>query len=299
MTVMGTSTSRRVSFKNILYATDFSPASESALPYVLGIARRYGSKVHALHVRFPATYPVVGPEALPQIMEAAEEQAKIDAEQLHTMFSEVPHDVTVGEGDLWPTINEIVRDKKMDLIVIGTHGRTGVGRALLGSVAEEIFRKAFCPVLTVGPHVSRDTARRLEMKQILYATDFSPESLEALPFAVSLAQEHEARLTLLNVAEEPKTGELVNPQHYAESTLRRLRQLVPAEAERWCEPGFLAERGPAAEKILEVATALGADLIVLGVRGAGGQMGTATHLANATAHRIVTQAQCPVLTVRG
>src|SRR6185312_6963956 len=182
MTAMGTSTSKRVSFQNILYATDFSPASVSALPYVLGIAKQYGSKVHALHVRFPATYPVVGPEALPQIVEAAEEQAKIDAAQLHTMFSEIPHDVTVAEGDLWPTIKEIVGANKMDLIVIGTHGRTGVGRALLGSVAEEIFRKAFCPVLTVGPHVSKDTERRLEMKQILYATDFSPESLEALPF---------------------------------------------------------------------------------------------------------------------
>jgi nucleotide-binding universal stress UspA family protein len=236
---------------------------------------------------------------MPQILEAAEEQAKIEAQELHEAFANVPHDVTISEGDLWPTISGLVREQKIDMIVIGTHGRTGVGRALLGSVAEEIFRKAPCAVLTVGPHVSKDTARRLEMKEILYATDFSAESLEALPYAVSLAQEHEARLTLLNVIGEPKTGDLVNPQHYVASTMRQLQKLVPAEAERWCEPRFAVEQGPVADKIMETAIALGADLIVLGVRGHRGDMGAATHLLRPTAHRVVTQAQCPVLTVRG
>jgi nucleotide-binding universal stress UspA family protein len=293
------STGTRVSLKSILYASDFSPASVSALPYVLGLAKQYGATVHALHVRFPATYPMVGPEAMPQILEAAEEQAKFDAQQLHDALANVPHDVTVSEGDLWPTMSEIIRKQKIDLIVIGTHGRTGVGRALLGSVAEEIFRKASCPVLTVGPHVSKDTGRRLEMKEILYATDFSPEAREALPYAVSLAQEHQARLTLLHVVGEPKVGELVNAVHYVDSTLRQLRELVPPEVDRWCEPKFLVEHGPAADKIMEAAIAIGADLIVLGVRSAGGNIGTATHLLRPTAHRVVTQAQCPVLTVRG
>ena len=160
------------------------------------------------------------------------------------MLTGVPHEVSVGEGEIWPMISEIVRKGKTDVIVIGTHGRTGVTRALLGSVAEEIFRRAACPVLTVGPHVSKDTERRLEMKEILYATDFSPESLAALPFAVSLAQEHQARLTLLHVVRPPKVGELVHAEQYAESTLRRLRTLVPAEAESWCEPNFKVEHGP-------------------------------------------------------
>jgi len=289
----------RVSFRNILYATDFSPASEAALPYAKGIAQQYSGKVHALHVRFPATYPIVGPEAMPQIIEAAEEQAKLEAQQLHSMFEGIPHDVTIGEGDLWPTLNKVLRDEAMDLIVLGTHGRTGLGRVLMGSVAEEIFRKAACPVLTVGPHVSKEAERRLEMREILFATDFSPESQRALPYAVSMAQEHQARLTLMNVAIAPKTGDLVNPQHFSEITLRQLQKLVPREAGWWCEPRFVVEHGQAAEKILEVALAIGADLIVLGVRGAEGKMGVATHLANPTAHRIVTKARCPVMTVRG
>ncbi len=294
-----TAAKARISLKNILFATDFSPAAEAALPYAIGLAQRYGGTVHGLHVRFPATYPVVGPEAMPQVLQAAEEQAKIEAQQLHAMLNGVPHEVSVGEGEVWPMISEIVRKGKTDLIVIGTHGRTGVTRALLGSVAEEIFRQAACPVLTVGPHVSKDTERRLEMKEILYATDFSPESLAAMPFAVSLAQEHQARLTLLHVVPPPKVGELVHAEQYAESTLRRLRTLVPAEAESWCEPNFRVEHGPEADKIMEVANSLGADLIVLGVRGAEGGMGAATHLMQSIAHQVVTQAQCPVLTVRG
>jgi nucleotide-binding universal stress UspA family protein len=294
-----TGTKTRISLKHILYATDFSPAAEAALPYVKGLSEQYGAKVHALHVRLPATYPIVGPEAMPQVIEAAEEQAKFEAQQLHEILASVPHDVSVGEGDLWPTITNMVRQQSIDLIVIGTRGRTGVGRALLGSVAEEIFRRAPCPVLTVGPHVSKDTQRRLEMKEILYTTDFSPESLSALPYAVSLAQEHQARLTILHVIGEEKVGELVHAGNYVESTLRRLRELVPAEAKSWCEPNFMVQHGSAADKILEVAIAQGADLIVLGVRGAAGHMGATTHLFRPTAHRVVTQAQCPVLTVRG
>jgi len=293
-----TGTRTRISLKNILYATDFSPAAASALPYVLGLAKGYGAKVHALHVRSP--YPlIVGPEAMPQIIEAAKEQAKFEAQQLHEILSTVPHDVLVCEGDLWPAITDMVQQQNIDLIVIGTRGRTGVGRAVLGSVAEEVFRRASCPVLTVGPHVSSDTERRLKMKEILYATDFSPESLSALPYAVSFAQEHEARLTILHVIGEAEVGELVHAENYFESTLRRLRELVPPEAKSWCEPSTRVEKGPAAEKILEVAIALGADLIVLGVRGAAVNMGATTHLSRSTAHRIVTQAECPVLTVRG
>jgi nucleotide-binding universal stress UspA family protein len=150
----------------------------------------------------------------------------------------------------------------------------------------------------VGPHVSKDTERRLEMKEILYATDFSPESLAALPFAVSLAQEHQARLTLLHVVGPPEVGELVHAEQYAESTIRRLRALVPAEAEFWCEPNCRAEHGPEADKILEVALALGADLIVLGIHGIADGASARTHLAESIAHRVVTQARCPVLTVR-
>ena len=288
----------RVALKNILFATDFSPAAETALPYAIGLANQYGAKVHGLHVRFPATYPIVGPEAMPQVIEAAEEQAKFEAKQIHEMLASVPHEVTIIEGDLWPSINEIVTKQNTDLIVMGTHGRKGVSRALLGSAAEEVFRKATCPVLTVGPHVSSNTDRRLAMKEIIFATDFSNESLAALPYAVSLAQEHQSNLTLLNVTGKREVEELVHAGQYKESTMRRLQALVPPGAELWCEPKCRVEEGAEAEKILEVAIAHGADLIVLGVKSPHGGMGAATHLLQSIAHQVVINAQCPVLTVR-
>jgi nucleotide-binding universal stress UspA family protein len=296
MTAVATKT--RIALKNILFATDFSPAAEAALPYAIGLAKQYGAKVHGLHVRYPATYPIIGPEAMPQVLEAAEELAKCEAKQLHEMLETVPHEVTVVEGELWPTLSEIVNQQKTDLIVMGTHGRTGVSRALLGSAAEEVFRKASCPVLTVGPHVSHNTERRLAMKQILLAMDFSPESLAALPFAVSMAQEHQANLTLLNVACKPEAGELVHAGQYVDSTMRRLQALVPADAELWCEPKCRVEQGTEAKKISEVAVALGADLIVLGVRSPQGGMGATTHILQSIAHQVVASAECPVLTVR-
>jgi len=235
---------------------------------------------------------------MPVVLEAAEEQAKFEAKQIHEMLETVPHEVTITEGDLWPTLSEIVDKQKTDLIVMGTHGRTGVSRALLGSAAEEIFRKASCPVLTVGPHVLHNAERRLTMKEILFATDFSPESLAALPFAVSMAQEHQSNLTLLNVTGKTEVGELVHAGQYAESTLRRLQSLVPPGAELWCEPKCRIEQGPESEKIMQVAIALGADLIVLGVHKPQGGLGATTHLLRSIAHDVVTKAECPVLTVR-
>lgn len=296
MTATGTQT--RISLKNILYATDFSAAAAAALPYVKGLSKQYEATVHAVHVRLPSAYPIVGPEMVPQAMEIAEEQAKFEAQELHEILANIPHSVSVTEGVLWPTITDMVNEKNIDLIVIGTRGRTGVGRALLGSVAEEIFRRAPCPVLTVGPHISKDTQRRLEMKEILYATDFSQESLNALPYAISLAQEHQARLTVLHVIPEQEVGELVHAGNYVESTARRLRELVPSEVKAWCEANFRVVQGPVAKKILEEATALGADLIVLGIAGQAGHRSTALHLFRPMAHYVVTQAECPVLTVR-
>jgi nucleotide-binding universal stress UspA family protein len=298
MSAVAVAAKTRIGLKNILFATDFSPVAAAALPYAVGMAKQYGAKVHGLHVRFPATYPIVGPEAMPHVIEAAEEQAKIEAKQLHEMLESVPHEVTVAEGELWPMLSEIVNWQKTDLIVIGTHGRTGVSRALLGSAAEEVFRKATCPVLTVGPHVSHNTERRLAMKQILLAMDFSPASLAALPYAVSMAQEHQSNLTLLNVTCKPEVGELVHAGQYLDSTMRRLQTLVPAGADLWCAPECRVEQGEEAKKITEVAIALGADLIVLGVRSPQGGVGAITHLLQSIAHQVVVNAQCPVLTVR-
>ena len=125
------------------------------------------------------------------------------------------HHSYVRHGQVWKNLAGIIDENKIDLIVVGTHGRSGLGKLLLGSVAEDILRHASCPVLTVGPKVSgraklpalpargRDLAPvELELQQIVFATDFAQYSLYAAQEAVALAEEFRSRLTLLHVIED-------------------------------------------------------------------------------------------------
>jgi nucleotide-binding universal stress UspA family protein len=176
-------------------------------------------------------------------------------------------------------------------MVIGTHGRTGASKLLMGSVAETIFRHAPCPVLTVGPETTGEPDSIADLHEILFPTDFSAESLAALPYAISLAQQDDARLYLMYVAGRSQRGETL-----LES---QLRNLVPPDAKLFCEPKVFVETGPPAERILALAEELGTDLIVLGVKQAPLAFEASAHLPQATAYKIVSHATCPVLTVRG
>jgi nucleotide-binding universal stress UspA family protein len=134
------------------------------------------------------------------------------------------------------------------------------------------------------------------MHEILYATDLATDSPAAAPYAISLAQENQAHLVLLHVMEGPKTGELMDTPEVVDLKERKLQQLVPQHADLWCDPTYIVEQGPAAEKILDVAKRRHTALIVLGAKPAGW---LSTHFNVGTIHKIVSEATCPVLTVRG
>lgn len=289
----------RIQLKNILFMTDFSSAADAAAPYAAELAKRYGAKLHALHVRPPVINPMTPPETWKGLEEAAEIVAERRRHELLNTFAGVQTEILINEGDLWSNVAAAIEGCNIDLIVMGTRGRSGIGKLLLGSIAEEIFRQAPCPVLTVGPHAPTEPKRGGEFTRILFATDFTPESVAAASYAISLAQECQAYLTLLHVIAEPKPGDFVGPAELTASSEQLMRNLVPPEAELWCVPRYVVERGKPAEKILEVAASQGADLIVLGVRQPSGVPGAATHLPIATAHKVVSQAPCPVLSVRG
>jgi nucleotide-binding universal stress UspA family protein len=291
-------TRTRIELGNILFTTDFSAAAMLAAPYAEALAKRYGAKLYALHVHAPVVNPMTPPESWPTLEEAAEAAEKTQREDLAKTFEGINADVLIKEGALLPRVRDLIEARNIDLVVMGTRGRTGVAKILLGSVAEEVFRQATCPVLTVGPKAA-EMPKGGEFTEIVFATDFTPESLAAAPYAISLAQEFQAKLTLLHVIEDPKVGELVRAEELEAGSLNRLRELAGGETELWCTPRFVVEHGQAAEKILDVARRKHADLIVLGVRGAGRIPGAKTHLPIATAHKIVSQAECPVLTVRG
>jgi nucleotide-binding universal stress UspA family protein len=288
----------RIQLKNILFCTDFSPTAEGAFHYAAEFARHFGAKLHAIYVRNSDNYVIAFPEggSIPPGFTLAQAREKL--KNLLDPLADIDRGVLVKEENVWSALASVIENNEIDLIVAGTRGRTGVAKLVLASHAEEIFRRAPCPVLTVGPHSSAHLPNGSTIKEILYATDFSPESAAAAPFAISLAQEYQARLTLLHVIVDPRTGDLVQPREPVASSERFLRDLVPPEAGLWCEPRFLVEQGPAAETILDLARLRKVDLIVLGVRRPAGVLGVATHLPVATAHKVVSRADCPVLTAR-
>jgi nucleotide-binding universal stress UspA family protein len=288
----------RITLKNILFATDFSPGSNAAFPYAVSIARQYGAKLCAAHVISSEAHLLLAPEAWPALSLQEEQRIRGQFDRLEEKLHGVPHSVLVRTGDAWKVLSGLVKEQEIDCLVVGTHGRTGFQKFLMGSVAEEIFRHASCPVLTVGPQVRFKTEAPPEFKHIVFATDFSQASLAALPYALSLAEENEAQLALLHILERPALGG-VDLESNAAFLLQRLQDLVPPEAEVWCDAACFVEYGEATDRILDFARSRNADLIVLGVRPMKGKLDVSTHLATNTAHKVVAHATCPVLTVRG
>lgn len=283
----------RVVLRNILMAVDFSPSSHAALQYASAIVRRYGSRIYLAHVIRPDAYQLVSPDAVDTVLDQARHYAEQQLAKIliSGRLRGIPHQVLLGQGELWTVFSKLIEEHEIDLIGVGTHGRTGLEKMLIGSVAERVFRLATCPVLTVGPKVSGVVPEEAELRQILYATDFTSAAECAAAYALSLAQEHQAQLTLLHVADHARESARLDAPAIAE----RLQALVPPEAELWCTPKCVVEVGPPADGILKAAEQHKADLIVLGVRQPDHSF---SHLPPATAYKVVCRAPCPVLTVR-
>lgn len=284
-----------IALKDIVFATDFSPAAENALLYAADLARRFHAELHVVNAVEPANYSLP-PETWHTADEAREFETKKLRTFLQTSFPEVESEVQLWEGTVSQVLTSAIDRDVADLVVLGTHGRDGVGKLLLGSSAEEILRNAPCPVLTIGPHAKPE--QQWQLNEILFATDFSPASLSGARYAIALAQEYGARLTLLHVIEPRKTDELVHESDLTASSARLLRNLVPEGVELRSELRCEVKQGVPAEKILEVAQQIQAGLIVLGARRASGVPGAASHLPIATVHKVIAHAPCPVLTVR-
>jgi len=295
MTTAAVRAEELIQLKNLLYVTDFCQPSEAALPFASALARRYDATVHALHVLTLNRY---APGVV--AFEAETEAARGYMQQVESQLANVKHHMILERAvDVWAGVEQATQDTAADLIILGTHGRTGAQRFLLGSVAENIFRRSLQPVLTVGPGVRTSAHHGGRFHRILFATDYSPASLVAAPYAISLAENNQARLLLLHVAPtiEPGKSDRKSERSVAEM-IQRLYDTVPANAELSIPPEVSVEYGDPADKIIEAAWHRSADLVVLGVRSAHGHLASATHVERATAHEVVARATCPVLTVR-
>ena len=283
----------RISLKRVLFATDFSSASEAVLSHAVAIARRYRSKLYVGHVTPPELYKSVPGEILKEAVKQTREHVQHEMSHFIRMggLRQLRHRTLLEEGDVVEVLLRLVREHAIDLLVIGTRGHRGVKRMLLGSVAEKVFREAPCPVLVVPP----SAGERGRVGRILYPTDFSQRSLQAAPYAFSLARHFRAKLILLHVVQGPAIHSVDELNRRRKLIENRLRKSVLEKGDLEFEPVLAVEFGEPGQRIRKIAAEWQAGLIVLAVRRAER---TAAHLTEGTAYKVVRQAPCPVLTIR-
>jgi nucleotide-binding universal stress UspA family protein len=308
-----------IEIKTILCPVDFSDHARRALDQAVAIARWYDSTITVFHVHAappPAAYGLESPPPVGMVL-TQEDRERLTAAMARfaetATESGVPIEFAIGQGT--SAANEILRQAssmRADLLTIGTHGRSGFDRLLLGSVTEKVLRKAQCPVLTVPQRLPDAVpAAPVVFTRILCPIDFSDSSLHALNYAMSLAQEADARLTLLHVmvydlaAEAPEmydtaiadrrltvTDYRTRCEQYAKD---RLQAVVPDTVRAYCTVETMLATGRPYREILRVAAEQQADLIVMGVQGRGA---ADLMLFGSTTQHVVRQATCPVLTLR-
>ena len=287
-----------ITLNRILFATDFSAASEIAFEYAKSIAVRYRAQMYVVHVIDLDAFDLISSESSTEVLKQAHDQARQKIAGMLTkpgVPSEQCH-IVVTHGVVPEALTGIMRQYEIELAILGTHGRRAFKKLLLGSVAEEVFRLSPCPVLTVGPKTA-PVATNVKLQHVLYPVEFAPDPSDAANYAISLAERYGAKLTIMNVAEDMQT--CANQQ-----------EPFPMPAGRWIEDHIsktsdLASRlyfergfGPAAKAILNFASNAGVDLIVLGIKRQDPT--TAAHLPKPdTAYALVSGAPCPVLTILG
>src|SRR5581483_10137012 len=289
-------TAPRLLLKNILFATDFSPVSDKASSFAVALAQKYGSKIYVTHI-LPEPQPGV---AHPDDISKRDEQIRSEAERWLAdfrscdLFKRVSHEEVLLQGDMIETLMATIQQKEIDLLVLGTHGRSGISELIMGSIAEKIFRHISCPVLTVGPKCEFAESHAVNIERVLFATDLA-HGPHALPYALSLAEENGAHLLMLHVIQGTVMFEDAVPDEWSDKAKKNLSEMLPADLNLKYEPTFLTAVGTAAEEIVNVAVDERADIIVMGVHTGPS---SASHVPWAIAHQVVGHAPCPVLTVK-
>jgi nucleotide-binding universal stress UspA family protein len=296
----------QVQLKSILVATDFSQASEKALNYAVAIARKYDSKVYLVNVVSALAVATASADVMVRSSEFAAAEIEAVKERLKKggTLDGITFETLVPEGDIWEELEKVIKSEQIDLLVIGTHSRTGITKLALGSTAELIFRKATCPVITVGHHCLDEARVDLtNERRILFPTDFSEQSLRPLPYALWLARRRRARLVVLSpasthhhaLAHSADVAKNLQTDATAEC-IDRMRSLIPASYLE-LEPLYVTKSGEHAEMILRTAQEHDVEGIVMGITHTK-YVHALARLPWSTAYNVVCGAKCPVLTVR-
>jgi len=237
--------------------------------------------------------PVTPPEAIWINSENLQEKIEQELEQAGSAlrsegFKAEGFSVT---GAIQDRISAVIRENRIDLLVMGTHGRRGWERFLFGSDAESALRKVQCPVMVIGPKVRPVSGPVWHPNSVVCATTLDPDSAWIAAYAYRIAEEHHARFTLFNV-EEVAGDEADKDWGFFEDAFKKD---LPAGMEFNGSLRRLVTDSKPGEEIVDYARENSADLIVMGARSAAD---IATHLVRGTAARVLAEAPCPVLTLR-
>lgn len=297
-----------IEFKQILCPIDFSETSIRALTYAAAWASWYEAQLEVLHVvpafeDVPRSGPSVsiGESSLPASRDAI-------VAEIHRALESVGaaslNPTTVAlEGRALELIVNRAQAQPADLLVMGTHGRSGFNRLLLGSVTEKVLRAAPCPVLTVPKAAPALTAAAVAFTRIVCAIDYSPSALKALQYALELGRQAGGSVAVLYALEYMDPEEpcehvdfdiRARRQHFIDHARQRLHAQMAQEPTTWCEITEVVVIDRAYKAVLQHATAWTADLIVMGAQGAGG---VELMLYGSNTQHVLRAAPCPVLTV--
>jgi nucleotide-binding universal stress UspA family protein len=288
---LGTSRAR---FRTILVGMDFSGPAMQALHTAVSLAQRFEGKLILVHAVPPVVYGPGATMVTPELLDIDVNNAR---EEMHRILSTIDRGqvrckIVVKIAEATDLIEEVVRTQGVDLVVVGSHGAHGLEKLALGSTAEDVFRKSSCPVLITGPNCTKILA---SIDSIVFATDLEIGAFRPAQYASALAEEVNARLTLLHVS-KPGLHHADTPEKLLKAQLaKKLRQLLPGDAELWCRPNVRVEFGNSSEEILRVADSESADLIVVGVRE---NVTMGDHAPWSRTSQVIQNAKCPVLGVR-
>jgi nucleotide-binding universal stress UspA family protein len=305
-------THHRVSIRNILCPTDFSEFSERAMRRAVALGRWFQSPVTALHV-IPYLSPAMmvpnplgaGLQAMPaDLLMERREDVEAELHRILTTYTKVGVKMRaeVATGQPWREIETQANELPADLVVMGTHGRSGWDRFLMGSTTEKLIRRLNAPVLTIGP---TDVAPPTTLfRRILCALDLTASSQATLDLAFAFAEENIAQVTLLHVIDGDRPEWFPLKPHLAtcEDFTRSAREGAIEELYRlgkdappFCKTDYVTATGTAWREIVRSADEAQADLIVVGAQGPGS---IGESFLGSTAAQTLRHAPCPVMLAR-